>query len=104
MAPLDIASAVLLGLGCVFALTGAVGILRMPDFYSRLHPAGKSDSFAQVLVLAGLMLQTSDPLIIAKLLLISLLLFVTSPTATHSITKAAHLDGLRPLGHDGDRR
>ncbi|TPV92958.1 MAG: monovalent cation/H(+) antiporter subunit G [Myxococcales bacterium FL481] len=104
MAPLDIASAVLLALGCLFALTGAVGIVRMPDFYTRLHPAGKSDSFAQALIIAGLMLQTSDPLIIAKLALISALLFVTSPTATHAITKAAHLDGLRPIEDDGESR
>ena len=92
METLDIASAVLLAGGCFFALTGSVGVLRMPDFFARLHPAGKSDTLAQMLVMGGLMCQCDDPLVMLKLASLSLLLFVTAPTSTHAISKAARLD------------
>lgn len=95
-------SGVFLGAGCFFALTGAVGTMRMPDFYTRLHPAGKTDTLAQALIIIGLALQCDDPILIGKLLLLSGLLFVTAPTATHAVAKAAYLDGLRPfLGQTG---
>ena len=90
-------SAVLLAGGCFFALTGSIGIVRMPDFYTRVHPAGKSDTLAQFLILMGLVAQSEDPMVMAKLALLTALLFVTSPTATHAVTKAAYLDGLKPL-------
>lgn len=96
MGALEIASAVFLSLGLFFALTGAVGVWRMPDFFSRIHPAGKAESFAQILIVIGLALRADDILIVAKLGMLSILLFITSPTATHAITKAARLDGLLP--------
>ncbi len=86
----DWATIVFMSVGVFFALTGAVGILRMPDFYTRLHPAGKSDTLAQGLILTGAMFQATDPIVALKLALISLLLFVTAPTATHAISQAAH--------------
>lgn len=92
----DIVTAVCLAIGVFFALTGGLGILRMPDFYSRLHPAGKSDTLAQGLILAGLMFQAEDPMVAIKLALLAGLLFVTAPTATHAISRAAQLDGLEP--------
>ena len=92
----DVVSTVFLLTGVFFALTGALGILRMPDFYSRLHPAGKSDTLAQGLILVGLMFQAGDPMVAIKLALLAGLLFVTAPTATHAISRAAELDGLEP--------
>ncbi len=92
-----------LATGSFFALTGAVGVLRMPDFYTRVHPAGVVDTLGQALVLVGLMFLVGDdtstaPLLsYAKLALIVLVLLVTAPVAAHAITKAAHLDGLEPL-------
>jgi multicomponent Na+:H+ antiporter subunit G len=96
----DWATIILMSVGVFFALTGSLGLLRMPDFYSRLHPAGKSDTLAQALILGGAMFQAEDPLITAKLLLICLLLFVTAPTATHAITKAATKEE-KPWTRDG---
>ncbi|MFQ5654634.1 MAG: monovalent cation/H(+) antiporter subunit G [Planctomycetota bacterium] len=93
---LDVLSVAFLIVGCLFALTGALGMLRMPDFYTRLHPAGKGDTLAQFLILCGLLMQADSLLTASKLFLISLILFVTCPTATHAITLAAHLDGLKP--------
>ena len=92
----DIFSAILLALGCFIAVSGGVGVLRMPDFYTRLHPAGKSDTLAQTLILAALMLQAGWTLVSAKLVMISLFLFLTSATATHAVARAAELSGLKP--------
>lgn len=98
---IDILSGIFMGMGCLFALTGALGVVRMPDFYARLHPAGKTDTLAQALILVGLAIAFWDePLVVGKIVLITLVLFVTAPTATHAITKAARLDGLKPFGKD----
>jgi len=103
----DIVTIVFLSLGAFLALTGSLGMLRMPDFYSRLHPAGKNDSLGQLLVLVGLCFQVEHWshggwLVASKLVLISIFLIVTAPTATHAITKAAWLEGLRPWRRAGD--
>ena len=103
--PREWIGAAFLLLGCFFALTGAVGVLRMPDFYSRLHPAGKSDTMAQTLILLGLLVTPhadtyGDPLTPVKLVMITLLLYVTAPTATHAITRAAHSAGLPLVQED----
>lgn len=98
----DWCTIVFMSVGVFFALTGAIGILRMPDFYTRLHPAGKSDTLAQGLILLGALFQATDPILAAKLLLVSLLLFVTAPTATHAVTQAAHKE-LEPWKR-GDKR
>jgi multicomponent Na+:H+ antiporter subunit G len=98
----DYVTMVCLGIGCFFALTGAVGLLRMPDFYSRLHPAGKSDTLAQFMIILGLIFQSTDnPMLMAKLAILTALLFVTAPTATHAISRAAELDGLEPWTKHG---
>lgn len=96
----DILTIVFLVTGAFFALTAGVGILRMPDFYSRTHPAGKSDTLAQSLIMIGLFfqaLQYEDLGLRAavKLVLIVVFLFITAPTAIHAITRAAHVDGLK---------
>ncbi len=93
---LDIVTVVFLALGCFFGLTGAVGILRMPDFFTRIHPAGKSDTLAQFLIMIGLLFQAQDPLSCARLVMITGFIFLTSPVAVHAITQAAHLAGLKP--------
>ncbi len=106
----DIVSTAFLALGCLVALTGAVGILRMPDFYSRLHPAGKNDSFAQLLIMVGLLFQVDRPEfsqisgIAPRLVMITLFIFLTSPVSTHAITRAAHLDGLKIWRKEGSDR
>ena len=92
----EIVTTVFLGLGCIVSLTGALGLIRMPDFYTRLHTAGKTDSFGQLLVLIGLVFVTPDLLTQLKLVLVAMILMIAAPTATHAITKAAHLHSLRP--------
>ncbi len=93
---LDVITTICLALGCFFSLTGAVGLLRMPDFFTRIHPAGKSDTLAQFLIMIGLLFQASDAISCAKLVMITGLIFLTSPVAVHAITQAAHLAGVKP--------
>jgi multicomponent Na+:H+ antiporter subunit G len=98
---LDAASASLLAAGCFVAITSAVGMLRMPDFFSRIHPAGKADTLAQLCIFAALFLQAAfgedrNLHVGIKLLLISGFLFLTTPSSTHAIAQAAHKDGLEP--------
>jgi multicomponent Na+:H+ antiporter subunit G len=88
--------------GLFFVLVGATGVLRFPDFYTRLHAAGVTDTLGAELVLLGLMLQADSILTAAKLALIGLFLFLTSPTATHALANAAYTAGLKPrLGRIG---
>ncbi|MFQ5984244.1 MAG: monovalent cation/H(+) antiporter subunit G [Alphaproteobacteria bacterium] len=93
---LDVLSWVLLGAGSLFVVTSGIGLLRMPDVFSRLHPSGLTDTMGAGLVLTGLMLQAGWSLVTMKLLLILLFLFFTSPTATHALAHAALLGGLTP--------
>lgn len=94
---LDLASAALMITGAVFVLAGAIGMLRLPDFYTRIHAAGVTDTLGAELIVIGLMLQSGFTLTTAKLALLGLLVFLTSPTATHAVANAAFRSGLRPL-------
>lgn len=92
----DILSWVLLSSGGVFCMIGALGLLRMPDFYTRMHAASVIETLGAGLLLLGMMLQAGLTLISVKLLIIGVLLFFTSPTATHALARAAHLRGVEP--------
>ncbi|GIX22168.1 MAG: sodium:proton antiporter [Gammaproteobacteria bacterium] len=94
-----------IGLGVFVCFSGAFGLLRFPDFYSRLHAAGVTDTLGAGLVLLGLMLQAGWSLAAAKLALILLFAWVSGPTASHVLARAARHDGLEPwTGAEGRRR
>ena len=101
---LDVVSWVLLVAGALFCLTGGIGLLRLPEFFTRLHGAGITDTLGAALVLIGLMLQSSSPLVVVKLAMILAILWVTSPTSTHAIAKAARMAGRRALDEDAAAR
>ena len=101
-AALDIASWALILAGGGFCLVGALGLLRMPDFYTRIHAASLSDTVGAGLLLLGLMVVAGLSLVAAKLAIIGALLFFTSPVATHALAKAAYGRGLRPLLAPGE--
>ena len=82
--------------GAFFCAVGGLGILRLPDFYSRQHAAGITDTLGASLVLIGLMLQAGLSLVCIKLGMILLFLLFTSPVATHTIAQAALQSGLKP--------
>jgi multicomponent Na+:H+ antiporter subunit G len=99
---MDVVVIVLLIGGLVFFTGGSVGILRLPDFYSRLHPAGKLDTAGQLFVMTALALYILQDLSLqsfltaTKVVLIVVFVFITSPTATHAIVDAGIRAGLRP--------
>jgi multicomponent Na+:H+ antiporter subunit G len=94
---IDIASWILLLAGGAFCIVGAVGVLRMPDFYTRVHAASLSDNVGAGLVLLGLLLQAGFTLTAAKLLIVAALILLTSPAATHALAAAALGRGVKPL-------
>lgn len=92
---LDAVSGVLVVLGALTVLSGGVGILRLPDFYTRVHAAGLTDTAGAGLIILGLLLRVPDAGVAVRLVLILLFLLVTSPTATHTLAQAARRDRLR---------
>lgn len=100
---LDMLSWVLLLAGGALGIIGGIGINRFPDFYSRLHAAGITDTLCAMLILLGLGLQAGWTIAAFKLALIFVFLFFTSPTASHALANAALHDGLKPWpGQDKD--
>lgn len=103
---LNILVVLLIICGLVFFTGGAVGILRLPDFYTRLHPAGKMDTLGSLLMVLAVALYnlhdfTWMQLITSfKIMLIIVFIFVLSPTATHAIVDAGVRAGLKPWTKD----
>lgn len=94
---------IILILGGLFFFTGgSIGIIRLPDFYSRLHPAGKLDTAGQLLIMSALALYILQDLSLeafltaAKIILIVVFMYITGPTATHAIVDAGVRAGLKP--------
>jgi multicomponent Na+:H+ antiporter subunit G len=82
--------------GGAFVFVGGLGVLRMPEFYTRIHPAGLTDTMGTILILAGAVLQAGFTLAAVKLVAILVFLLLTSPTATYALANAARLAGLEP--------
>lgn len=88
-------AAVFLVIGAAFLLVSCVGLLRLPDFYTRAHAVGKAETLGSMLILIGLAFYNGLTLSSAKLLLILVIIAVTNPTATHALTRAAMRSGLK---------
>jgi multicomponent Na+:H+ antiporter subunit G len=99
---IDVLSWACLLAGGLFCAIGALGLLRMPDFYTRMHAASVTDTVGAGLILVGLILQAGPTLVAVKLAMIGLLLLFTGPVAAHALTKAAMGRGLAPLLADPD--
>ena len=99
---IDALSWVCLVAGGFFCVVGAIGMLRMPDFYTRMHAASVIETLGAGLILLGLMLQAGPTLVAVTLLMVGLLIFFVSPTASHALARAALVRGLKPkLADDG---
>lgn len=85
-------------LGSIFMLIGAVGALRFPDFWTRLHAVSVSDTGGVLLLTAGMVMQSGFTLVTAKLVFIALFVCITGPTASHAVANAALVSGLMPKG------
>jgi multicomponent Na+:H+ antiporter subunit G len=94
---LDTLSWISLLAGGAFVLIGGLGLLRLPDFFTRLHAAGLTDTLGMGLVILGLMLQSGWAPATIKLVMIFVFMFITSPTATHALARAALHGKVTPL-------
>jgi multicomponent Na+:H+ antiporter subunit G len=94
---LDLLSWILLLAGGAFCMIGALGLVRMPDFFTRMHAASVTDTLGAGLLLLGMALQAGFTLVTVKLIVVGLLIFFTSPTSTHALAQAALARGLKPL-------
>ena len=92
----DLLSWVLLVTGSIFALIGGIGLLRLPDLFSRMHGAGITDTLGAGLVLSGLIVHAGIGLVTFKLIAVLFFLLVTSPPATHALAQSALTHGVQP--------
>lgn len=114
--PIDILCILLVVAGLIFFFGASVGLLRFPDFYARMHAAGKGDTLSTLLIMAGAGLyelhhfgaEDSSTLgailIVAKIIAIGIFIMVTSPTSTHALMQAGYDDGIEPSGQSGELR
>ena len=92
----DILTWLLLISGALFSIVGGFGIVRLPEFFSRMHAGGITDTLGAGLIVGGLMLQGGFSLVTVKLFMIIFFLIITSPTACHALAKSALAQGLTP--------
>lgn len=93
---IDLLSWSLLSFGTIFVLIGGIGVVRLDEFYSRMHAASLTDSMGTILFLVGLMLQSGASLATVKLMAILAFMLLTGPTATYALANAALMSGLKP--------
>lgn len=99
---IEILSWTFIGSGAVFSLIGAIGLLRLPDLFSRMHAGGIIETLGVLLLFTGLAIQAFEMLpsmkaaliVCGKLVLIALFLLITNPTTTHALAQAALWGGL----------
>ena len=100
---LYILSALLVMTGLLFFLAAAIGVVRFPDFYTRMHAAGKGDTLSTILILLGIALyvvtdfSVANLLVAVKVMAIAVLIMLTSPTSTHALMQAGYDDGIKPF-------
>jgi len=85
----NISSTVLLLIGSFLFLSGGIGVLRFPDFYTRMHAVGVTETLATSMILLGLILHNPDFMVDVKLIIILLMTLFISPTASHALANAA---------------
>ena len=91
---MQVSSGFFLLIGSFLCLTGGLGILRFPDFYTRMHAVGVTDTLATAMILIGLILYNPDFMVDVKLMVILLMTIFISPTASHALANAARYDEL----------
>ena len=93
----SILSIIMVVTGIVFMLAGSIGILRLPDFYSRTHAVSKSDTLGIIFVILGLVVYEGFTQSSLKLILVILFIALANPVGTHALAKAALKKGLKPM-------
>lgn len=107
---IEVISIVLISAGFLFFFATSVGVVRLPDFYCRMHAAGKGDTLSTALILTGLALYnlahfSGDALLVSvKIMFIAVFIFLASPTASHAILDAGFETGAEPWTRDSTRQ
>lgn len=89
--------------GLFFTIVAAVGLIRLPDLYTRAHATSKADTLGTILTLAGVAVVFQSGVPRVKLVLLAVFMLITTPTATHAITRAAHDQGIVPWELGGEK-
>jgi multicomponent Na+:H+ antiporter subunit G len=92
----NLLAAALMISGVFFLLTGTIGYLRLPDFFTRMHAIGKSDTLGALLSMLGVACLAGWTLLALKFVAVALFIFLANPVATHAIARAGLLSGLEP--------
>ncbi|MFW5918332.1 MAG: monovalent cation/H(+) antiporter subunit G [Haloferacaceae archaeon] len=103
MTPVEILLVILVAGGTFFGLVAAIGVLRLPDLYTRSHATSKSDTLGAVLTLLAVAIAFGPHTPTVKTLLLLVFMFVTNPTAAHAIVRAAEDQGIEPWTTDDER-
>lgn len=93
---LETIGSILIFLGSIFVLMASIGLVRLPDLYSRMHATAKAGSVGVLFILMGVALASASLSIAVKALLVFALVAITAPLSTHLIARAAHKRGLEP--------
>lgn len=104
MAIADVISIILVILGILFMLMGSIGIVRLPDFYSRSHASSKSDTLGILFVISGLVVYEGINLSGFKLILIILFIALANPIGTHALARSAFQRGLKPFFSEDQKK
>ena len=106
LAALDWIGLIMVCAGVFFFLGSTIGIMRFPDFYCRIHAAGKGDTLSSLFIVLGIALEQFDKvdtysvIFLLKMLVICFFIFTTSPTATHALMRAGHGAGIKAWKKD----
>jgi multicomponent Na+:H+ antiporter subunit G len=102
---IDIASWILILLGSFFTVVGALGLVRMPDVFTRMHAASVTDTLGAGFLLLGMALQAGFSLVTLKLLMILAAFFFVAPVVTHALARACLHERIEPvLAEDRTRK
>ena len=93
----NILSVILIVCGIFFMFVGSLGLIRLPDFYSRTHAVSKADTVGILSVIFGLMVYEGFTIYTLKLSFIFLFVALSNPIGTHALARAAYKQGIKPL-------
>lgn len=94
---LDILSWISIAIGAFGVLTASLGLLRLPEFFSRTHATGILDTLGAGMILLGFGLQTGLSLVTFKIALVFVFILITGPTAAHALARSALRSGVKPM-------
>ncbi len=103
MLAIDIISTIFMAAGALVMILGTIGLLKFPDFYTRIHATGKCDTLGQILIIVGCMIYEGFTFITIKLPMVALFYLFAGPCSTHALMKAAYVTGV-PVWKKGDKR